>query len=66
MANFGDRAVLVVGQRVDQHRHAAGTVTLIGHFLVRLAGYVAGALLDGALYGVVRHVGALGRGYRGA
>jgi hypothetical protein len=54
-------AIAVVGQHVDQHGDAAGRVALVGDLLVRLARQLAGALLDGPLDVVLRHVDFLGR-----
>src|SRR5262249_29369232 len=53
-------AVSIVGQDADHDGDAAGRVAVVGDLLVRLAGQLAGALLDGALDVVLRHVDFLG------
>ena len=66
VADLGDRAVGVVGRGLDEDRGAARAVSLVGHLLVFAALELAGALLDGAVDVVVRHVHRLGRVDRGA
>src|SRR5690606_11234869 len=46
----------VVGQAVDDHRHAAGGIALVAHFLVLDAFQLAGGLLDRPLDHVLGHV----------
>src|SRR5439155_14930811 len=62
VADFADRAVLVVGQGLDQNRHAAGAVTLVHHILVGDAGLFTGAATDRTLDVFARHVLGLGVG----
>ena len=62
MANFADRAVLVVGEHLDDDGDATGAVALVGDLLVGDAFELAGAALDGALDVVGGHVLRLGRG----
>ena len=62
VAQLADRAVLVVGQRLDDERGAARTVALVGDFFVRDARQLAGAALDRPLDVVGRHVDRLGLG----
>ena len=62
VAQFADRAVLVVGHALDDERRAAGAVALVGDFLVGDAGQLAGAALDRLLDVVGRHVDRLGVG----
>ena len=66
VANLSRRAVAVVGEHLEHHRHAARTVALVDDLLVRDSGKLAGAPLDGLLQRVVRHVGGLGGDDRGA
>src|SRR5262245_43422767 len=61
LADLRGRPVAVVGQHANHHRHAARRVALVGDLLVGLAGELAGALLDGALDVLLRHVRFLGR-----
>ena len=58
-------AVAVVGQRLDDHRDAAGAVALVADLVVVL-GVAALAALDRPLDVVLGHVGGLGRLDRGA
>ena len=61
VAQLADRAVLVVGQRFDDERRAAGAVRLVGDLFVDDAGQFAGAALDRLLDVVGGHVHFLGR-----
>jgi uncharacterized protein DUF1236 len=54
-ADGAARAVAVVGQRLDDHRHAARTVALVANGIVALS-IAARGLLDGALDVVLGHV----------
>ena len=63
VTNFADRAVLVVGQRLDDDRRAAGTVALVIDLLVRDARQLARAALNRALDVVGGHVDGLGFGH---
>ena len=59
MSDIGDRARRIVGDGFDHHRHAAGPVTLVCHFLIIDAFELAGTLLDRPLDVLLRHrVGA--------
>ena len=61
VADLGAGAVAVVRRRLDEHRHAAGAVALVGDGLERLGvGALAGALRDRALDVVLGHRGVLG------
>ena len=61
MADLGAGAVAVVGQRLDEHRDAAGAVALVDDGLERVGvGALAGALGDRALDVVLGHRGVLG------
>ena len=51
---FGGGAVAVVGQRLDDDRHAARPIALVAHFIVVLR-IAAGGLVDGALDIVLGH-----------
>src|SRR3546814_20405557 len=53
-------AVAVVGQRLDDHGDAAGAIALVAHLFVIVGTVAAGAALDGALDGILRHVGGAG------
>src|SRR5206468_10797118 len=53
-------AVRVGGRRLDEARRSAGAVALVGVLLVDDPLQLAGALLDGALDVVLRHVLGLG------
>src|SRR3546814_8806277 len=55
VADLGAAAVAVVGEHVDQDRHAAGRVAFIGDRLVDDALEVAGATLERRLDRVDRH-----------
>src|SRR5581483_9532090 len=57
--DLGRGPVLVVGQHLHQQGDAAGRVALVHHLFVRLAGQLAGALLDRPLEGVGGHVDRL-------
>src|SRR5206468_7387782 len=54
-ADFGHGAGGIVGDGVDQECDATGAVALVRHFLVVDTLELAGALLHGALEGLVRH-----------
>src|SRR3546814_7953873 len=56
VAHVGHGAHLVVGQAVDDHRHAARRVALVADLLVLDALQLAGGLLQRALDGVLGHV----------
>ena len=56
MADFADRPVLVVRQRVHEQRDAARTVALVPDLLVRDARLLARAAADSALDVLARHV----------
>src|SRR5690606_18942377 len=56
VAYVGHGAHAVVGQAVDDHRHAAGRVALVADLLVLHALQLAGRLLDRALDHVLGHV----------
>src|SRR3546814_19830631 len=56
VAHVGHGAHLVVGQAVDDHRHAARRVALVAALLVLDALQPAGRLLQRALDGVLGHV----------
>ena len=56
VADFADRPVLVVGQRLDHQRDAARPVALVGDLFVRDARLFTGAAADGALDVLARHV----------
>ena len=56
MADFADGPVLVVGERFDHQRHAAGPVALVGDLLVRDAGLFAGSAANRAVDVLPRHV----------
>src|SRR3546814_13300067 len=58
-------AVAVVGQRIDDHGDAAGAIALVEHLFVIVGTVAAGAALDGALDGILRHVGGAGGRSRG-
>jgi len=60
--DLADRAVLVVGQRLDEKRHAARAVALVGDLLVLDARLLARAAADGARDVLARHVVRLGFG----
>ena len=60
MAKLGNGAVAVVGHRLDQDSDAVRTVALIGDLVVMHAVQIAAAALDGAVDGIVRHIGGLG------
>ena len=66
VAHLADGAVLVVGERLDHDRGAAGAVGLVGDLVVGDAGQLAGAALDGALDVVGGHVLGFRRGDGGA
>src|SRR5213075_649652 len=57
-ADFGRGAVLIVGGRFHDHRHASGRVALVSYLIkvLRIRSF-AGAALDGALDVVVGHAG---------
>ncbi len=59
-ADLGAGAVAVVGQHLDEERHAAGRVALVGDLLVDDALELAGAPLDRPLDRVERHRGVAG------
>ena len=59
VTHFTDRAVAVVGNRIDDHRHAAGAVALVHDLFVVDAFFFAGAATNGALDVVGRHVDLL-------
>src|SRR3546814_18890907 len=54
-------AIAVVGERVDDHRHAARAVALVPHLLVIGVVTATGTLLDRPLAVVLRHVLLAGR-----
>ena len=56
-SDLGRRPVLVVRERIDQERDAAGTVPLVAHLFVVDALELAGALLDRPRDVVRGHVG---------
>src|SRR3546814_3251070 len=56
VAHVGHGAHLVVGQAVDDHRHAARRVALVADLLVLDALQLAGGFLQRALDGVLGHV----------
>ncbi len=60
VANLADRAILVVGQDVDDDGDASGAVALVGDLVVGEALELAGAALDGALDVIGGHVLRLG------
>ena len=62
MAQFANRAVLVVREDVNDHRGAAGPVTLILRLFVRHARFFAGSAADRTLDVVRGHVARLGLG----
>ena len=62
VADLADGAVPVVGDRLDDHRGAAGAVALVGDFLVADARFLTGAAADRALDVLGGHVGRLGVG----
>src|SRR3984957_4319948 len=64
-ADVGGGAVAVVGQRLDDHGHPAGTVALVADLVVILA-LAADRLFYRALDRVLRHVLLAGRDDRGA
>src|SRR5262249_46979312 len=55
-ADLAGGAVAVVGQRLDDHGHAARTVALVAHLVVVGVGVAARAALDRAIDRVARHV----------
>ena len=66
VADVRGGAVLVVGEDFDEDGDSAGAVAFIVQFLVGRRAELAGALLDGALDVVLRHVRAAGLEDRGA
>ena len=60
VAQLADRAVLVVGQRIDDDGRAAGAVGFVGDLFVADAGFFAGAAADGPLDVFGGHVRGLG------
>src|SRR6266567_5154520 len=66
MADFRERSVLVVRRDFEHQGHATGAVPLINGFFEGRAGELAGALLEGALDVVGRHVLGLRSQDRGA
>ena len=62
VADLADRPVLVVGERLNQERHAAGTVAFVGDLFVGDARLFARAAANGALDVLARHVVRLGLG----
>src|SRR5207245_2320754 len=56
VAKLAYQPVAIRGNRLNEHAHAAGTITLKGHFFVLLAFELAGAAQNGALDIVVWHV----------
>src|SRR5262249_48425003 len=60
MSDLRSRAVSVVRQDADHDGDAPGGVALVGDLLVRLSRELTGALLDGTLDVVLRHVHFLG------
>ena len=61
MADLGSGPVPVVGQALDDHRHLVGSEAFIQHGLeIHLLIQETGALLDGALDGVLVDAGLLG------
>ena len=59
VADFACGAVQVIGDDLNDHGDAAGSISLVGDLLVVGAVALAGGLLDGALNVVVGHVGGL-------
>ena len=59
MPQFGDRAVAVVGHRLDQHGNAADAIAFVCDLVVVDAIRVAAAAFDGAVNGVVWHIRGL-------
>src|SRR6185369_4894703 len=59
VAHFAGGAVLVVGDRLDDHGDAGRTLALVGHLFVVDAVEGAGAAGDGAVHVVRGHAGAL-------
>jgi hypothetical protein len=55
LADFGNRAVAVVGHPLDQVERAAGAGALVEHLFVRGALDFTGTAFDGAGDGVVGH-----------
>ena len=66
VADLADGAVAVVGDRLDDHRGAAGAVALVGDFLVADARFLTRAATDRSRDVVVGHVRRLGIGDDGA
>ena len=62
VTDLADRPVLVVGQRLNQERHAARTVAFVGDLFVRDTRLFARAAANGALDVLARHVVRLGLG----
>src|SRR4029434_6923667 len=62
MTDFADRAVLVVGQRLNHHRNRAWPVLFVGYLLVIHAGFFTRATANGALDVLARHIVGLGVG----
>src|SRR4029453_9265630 len=59
VAQFTDRAVFVVGQRIDDYGGAAGPITFVTHFFVADARLFARAATDGSFDVFGRHVRGL-------
>ena len=57
VAKLADRAILVVGEGIEDHRCAARAVRFVGHLFVADAGLFAGAPANGALDVLGGHVG---------
>ena len=64
-AHVGGGAIAVVGQRLDDERHACGAVAFVAHFFVVIA-FVGRGLVDRALDIVLGHRLRLGRVDRSA
>ena len=62
MANLTGSAVAVVGQGLDHHGHAAGTVALINDLLIVGGVRLAGRLLEHTINIVAGHIILLGLG----
>ena len=63
-AHLAGGAIAVVGQRLDDHRHAARAVALVAHLVVVGVGLAARPALDRPIDRVARHVGVACRDHR--
>src|SRR5439155_15507455 len=65
-AHLAGGAVAVIGQGLDDDRHPARPIALVAHFFIGIPALAAGAALNRALDGVLRHVGLARRQHSGA